>query len=316
MIFFIHVEYSIIQVLNMVKKSKLTQFKNFLLVVAGTLVLAFATAVFILPYDLLIGGVSSIAIIIVNGFNIEAISIDIVIGIVTWGLFFLGLLFLGKDFALKTLVSTVVYPLGISLFSYLVDPNVLNGLFCLSDSEYSEIAILLSAVIGGILTGAGCAITFLGNGSTGGVDILAFIICKLFKKAKSSYVIFAIDAIAVICGIFVIQNLVLSLLGLVAVFLSAVAIDKIFVGESTAFIAQVVSSKYDEINSLVLTQLERTTSIAEITGGYSGEKKKMLIISFSKSQYSDLMEIIKQCDKTAFVNIFRAHQINGEGWTW
>lgn len=297
-------------------KRILQQVKNFLLVVAGTLILALGTALFIIPFDLVVGGISSIAILLNRLLNIQFLTTDLLITIVTWVLFFIGLFALGKQFALKTLISSIVYPLGVSLFSGLTDPDVLNGMFCLSQSQYSEIAILLAALFGGVLVGTGCALTFLGGGSTGGVDIFAFIICKLFKKARSSVVIFLIDALTISLGLFVFRDLVISLLGITSAFISAMVVDKIFLGESKAFIAQIVSDRYAEINRLIAERLERTTSIIDIEGGYSGKNKRMLMISFTMNQYNELINIINQTDQTAFVTIHRAHEINGEGWTW
>jgi uncharacterized membrane-anchored protein YitT (DUF2179 family) len=109
-------------------------------------------------------------------------QIDIVIGIITWGLFFLGLIILGWDFAIKTLVSTIVYPIAISLFLKMVSPDFLDGIFYLQGSPYANIALIISALFGGLCVGTGCALTFLGGGSTGGMDILAFMFCKVFKK--------------------------------------------------------------------------------------------------------------------------------------
>lgn len=294
----------------------LHQLKNLFFVIAGTLILALGTALFIIPFDLVVGGVSSIAIILNKLLNIQFLTTDLLVTIITWTLFFIGLLVLGKSFALKTLVSTIVYPLGVALFSRLSDPEVLNGMFYLSGSQYSEIAILLAALFGGVLVGTGCALTFLGGGSTGGMDVFAFIICKLIRKARSSVVIFLIDMFTITLGLLVIQDLVISLLGITSAFISAMVIDKIFLGESKAFIAQIVSDQYTEINRLVAEKLERTTSIIDIEGGYSGEKKKMLMISFTMNQYNELINIINQTDNTAFVTIHRAHEINGEGWTW
>lgn len=287
--------------------------KSMLLVIAGTLVLALGTAIFIIPFDLVTGGISSIAIILNK--ILPFLTIDLLITLVTWTLFFVGLFSLGKGFALKTLISTIVYPIGITLFSRLTDPSVLGGIFDLRVSEYSEIAIILAALFGGALVGAGCALTFLGGGSTGGVDILAFLICKVFKRLRSSVVIFCIDASTVVVGLFIIGDLVITLLGISSALVAAAVIDKLFLGESKAFIAQIISKNYMEINRCVAEELKRTTSIFDMEGGYSGEKKKMLMVSFSMDQYNDLMGIIGKTDPDAFITVHRAHEINGEGWT-
>lgn len=289
--------------------------KNIILTVVGTLILAAGTAIFIVPFDLVAGGVSGVAIIIHRLIPSEVVTIDLIVTVLTWGLFFVGLLVLGRSFALKTLISSIVYPVGLSLFLKLTDPTVFGGFFSLQSSVHSDIALLLGATLGGVLVGAGCAVTFLGGGSTGGVDILAFSLCKAFKKWKSSVVIFVIDAAVVALGMFIIGDFVLSLLGILSAFISAVMVDKVFLGGSRAFIAQIVTDQYEEINASVIERLERTTTIVNVTGGYTGEEKKMVLVSFTMSQYAELVNIINKADKTAFVTVHRAHEINGEGWT-
>jgi len=289
--------------------------KNILLVISGTLILAFGTAVFIIPFELVSGGVSGIAIIIDKFFGNGFLTVDFTITILTWGLFIVGFIFLGKRFALKTLISTLVYPIGISLFLKLVNPEIMNGFFCLKESEYGEVSLILAAIFGGVFVGAGCAVTFLGGGSTGGVDIIAFILCKFFRRWRHSVVMFFVDALTVILGLLVIKNMVISLLGITSAFISASVIDKIFLGESKAFMAQIVSDRYKDINKMVIKKLERTTSLVDITGGYSGAKKKMVLVSFTMNQYAEIINIINKVDKNAFITIHRAHEINGEGWT-
>lgn len=290
--------------------------KNIGLVVIGTLILALGTALFIIPFDLVVGGISSLAIIIHKLLPAGLIGIDLLITIITWSLFFVGLISLGKAFAAKTLISAIVYPIGIMVFSKLVDPDVLNGIFYLAQTQHSETAILLGALFGGVLIGAGCALTFLGGGSTGGVDILAFLICKIFKRLRSSVVIFCIDAVTITLGLFVIKDLVISLLGITSAFISALVVDKLFLGGSQAFIGQIISNQYDKINDAIAEKLERTTSIVDIEGGYSHEQKKLLMVSFSMNQYNELINIINHYDRNAFVTVHRAHEVYGLDWTW
>ena len=288
--------------------------KNIFMIILGTAVLSFGTAIFLVPFDLVTGGVSGLGIVLKEmlPFNL---SIDFYLTLLTWVLFFLGLIFLGRGFALKTLLSTIFYPILFSLFYNLVEYRVLNGLFVLQSSDYHEIAVLVAALLGGAFTGAGCAITFKAGGSSGGVDILAFLLCKIFKKVKSSYIIFAIDATIVVLGIFIIEDLVLSFLGISSALVCSAVIDRIFLGNDDAYLAQIVSNKSEEISRGVIEILDRTTTIVDAVGGYSKEPKKMIIVSFSMREYSDLMAIINREDPGAFFTISRVHENHGEGWT-
>ena len=297
------------------KKEAWNHARNIILVVVGTIILSFGTAVFLLPFDLIAGGMSGLAIVIDAIIPAEVITVDLIITILTWGLFFLGLIIFGKGFAAKTLISAIIYPAGTSLFLKLTEPDVLGGLFCLQASEYTELPLILAATVGGALVGIGCSLTFFGGGSTGGTDIIAFILCKIFKRLKSSTAIFLTDVTIVLLGVFLTRNLVVSLLGVVSAMIIAMVIDKIFLGGNSAFVAQIITDYGEEVNRAIIDDANRTTTIFEVKGGYSGKDKKMLTITFSMRHYTLLMDIVHRVDPAAFVTVWRAHEIRGEGWT-
>ena len=232
----------------------------------------------------------------------------------------MGLFFLGKKFAVQTLISTIVYPIVLGFSSWLVSSGAFGGIFDLAGSEiyaeYGGVTIILATLFGGACFGVGCALTFMGGGSTGGSDIIPLTICKFFPKLKSSDMIFATDATIVALGLFAMGDLVLTLLGIIAAFICAIAIDKIFLGGQSALIAEVVSDKYEEISAQVIRQMNRTTTIMDAVGGYSKSEKKLLMTTFGIGQYHVFVSIVSTLDKNAFVTIHRAHEISGDGWTY
>lgn len=300
--------------LKLSKYDILSYTKNIFMILLGTAVLAFGTAIFLVPFNLVTGGISGIGIVLVEILPFD-LPIDFYITLLTWVLFFLGLIFLGGHFALKTLLSTIFYPVFFTVFYVLVEYRVWNGLFVLQNSEYHEIAVLIAALFGGACVGAGSAITFKAGGSSGGVDILAFLFVKIFKKIKSSHIIFAIDAVIVVCGVFVINDLVLSMLGISSALICSMVIDRIFLAGDDAYVAQIVTDASEEISQGVIEILDRTTTIVDVVGAYSKQKKKMVIVSFSMREYSDLMGIINREDPSAFFTVSRVHENHGEGWT-
>lgn len=200
--------------------------KNMALVLLGTLVLAFGTAAFILPAELVCGGISGISLVIVHLLNARAVTVDLVVFVLTWVLFFTGLFVLGGAFAIKTLLSALVYPTAVSLFLRLGDALAAQGIFDASARLRAELALLICAFVGGLLVGIGCALTFIGGGSTGGVDIIAFSICKVIPRLRPSVVIFLIDAATIVFGMIVMKDLLISLIGVFSALISAVAVDK------------------------------------------------------------------------------------------
>ena len=313
----------------MTKKDIQKEIKNILLVIVGSIVLGVGTGIFLVPFNIISGGVTGIGIaldaclthmipehliVLLEGFSLT--PMDVYVAFLTWTMFLIGWVILGRNFAIKTLLSSIFYPVFFTLSSKLITSNAMGGFFNLKNSEHPELALLMAAICGGALVGAGCAITFMGGGSTGGVDIIALSICKFFKRLKSSVAIFVVDASVIVLGMFVLKDFMLSLIGILSAMVCAMVIDHLFVGSFKAFKAEIISPRAEEINELVRKRLNRTTTFINVVGGYSGEKKKMVMLTFTIREYNEVLNIINTVDRDAFVTISAAHEINGEGWTF
>ena len=305
------------------KKEWYATLKSTGLILLGTFVLAFGIEMFIFPFNLITGGISGIGIILERCFDgvtfLTSIGADVYSSIINWILFGVGFLILGKEFAAKTLLSTIFYPVALALSNLIIRGSWLSNMLDLRayvNTPFYGISLIVATVFGGACIGMGCAFTFLGGGSTGGVDVIALTLSKYIKRLKSSVTFFLTDATIIIIGIFAVDNILLSLLGIASAFICAISIDKIFLGDSSAFIAQVVSDKHEEINRAVIEKMSRTTTIVDAIGGYSGQGKKLVIITFNMRQYPIFTQIISSIDENAFVTVHRAHEINGEGWTY
>ncbi len=292
------------------QSKKMNFIKNLLYVIIGSLLLSFACAFFYLPHSIISGGISGIAIILNSLIktNLTWLNEEFYIVILEWLFFILGFLILGKKFAFQTLCSTIVFPIGVYIFGFIYE-NV--SVFQL---EPSTINYLLSALFGGLLTGIGVGITFLGGGSTGGVDIPTLIFYK-YLKIKVSISSFVIDTTVIIAGIFVIQKFDLALIGIIAAFVAAIAMDKIFLGGKATCMAYIISEKYEEINKFILNKMERGTTLLDAQGGYSGNKIKVIQVCFNIKEYSILKNAIQNIDEYAFFSVVKAHEITGEGFS-
>lgn len=197
-------------------------FRESLFVIFGTLILAVGSAVFLIPFEHVAGGISGFAIAASELFGGSLVSVEAIIAALSWTLFLAGLLSLGKSFALKTLISTALYPLfialiiesGISDFALRLLPNA-QGAF-------------LASLIGGALVGLGLGLSFLGGGSTGGADILAFILCKKFPRLKMPHVILAIDSAVILFGALAIADAKRTLLGILSAATAAATVKAVF----------------------------------------------------------------------------------------
>ena len=162
--------------------------------------------------------------------------------------------------------------------------------------------------------GAGCAIAFLGGGTTGGTDIIAFLICKFFPKLKISQVTFFVDFTIIALGIFAVGDLIISSIGVLSAYVSSLVIDKIFLGGKTAYVAHIVTTTPAQISEDVIKILDRTTTIMDCKGAYSGEHKNVVMVSFTMREYREILSIVSKYDKKAFITVNKAHEISGEGW--
>lgn len=328
---------------ELTKKEQNSIIFNSLLVLFGNIFLAFGTAIFLTKLDIVAGGLSGIGIIIqhfvgnsplVGGWIGEIIGksvIDLVVFALTWILWAVGLIFLGKEFALKTLASAIIYPLALALFirvpvfneigeniAYFGIEDTLKEQI-ISGSEFAPISnLLLCGLFGGVFIGLGVGMNFLGGGSTGGVDVIIAIVNK-YLGIKESVVSFILDATVIILGLFLIRrngnfNIVPSLCGILSAFITANVIDFVINSVSVSYQLDVISDKWEEISAFAQDELGRGATVIRAEGGYKGDNRVILRIVFDKLQYNRLRKYISKVDPKAFVTITKTNAVYGEGF--
>lgn len=296
----------------MVKLSKqnIQSIKRNIFIILGSLILGVGCGLFLVPYNIVSGGVTGIGIILSNAVPAWAGQAEVIVTIVTWGFFFLGLIFLGIKFAVKTLIATIVYPLALILGTFLYEQ--VPGLSLGAIENIDGIHTLLAGLFGGLFVGAGVALTFLGGGSTGGVDVLTLIVQK-YTNIKTSYVTFIIDASIILISHIFSGDLTTTLIGVTSAFVTSMVIDKMFDAERNV-IVNIISKKHDEINKFVLKSLDRGSTLLKSIGGYSKEELQVLQVVLNIREYYILQDIIAKVDPTAFVVVSRAMSVRGEGF--
>ena len=296
------------------KKEFLRELKNVFFIVLGCFILAFASAAFLEPFNIISGGVLSIGIL-VNGALEPAIGFaitDIVVAIANIIFWLIGLIFLGVKFSLRTLLSTLLYP---AFFSLLMRTGFIDllGLAQLASYKDNISYLLIAGLFGGFFTGAGVAVSFLGNGSTGGVDVLSLILAK-FLPIREDIWSFLIDAILVIAGVSFYQDIIVCLIGVLTAFCASLAIQFIYIRGNSAIIVEIISDYLDEIKEWVENELGHGTTIIPAKGGYSGQKRDILRVIVNKDEINSLRLKIADVDPRAFVSMIQASTIHGEGF--
>ena len=272
--------------------------KDIVWVVAGNAVLALAVSMFILPYDILSGGVAGIAVALQP---LIPLPVTLMVNLLVVGLFILGACFLGKEFAMKTILSSLIYPVFLTFFSGRVPVLDLDP--------------ILASLYGGLLGGMGVGMALRTGASTGGMDIPPLIVHKLthIEIAKLALIT---DALTVLLGAFT-YGLEAVLIGFVSVWASSVAIDKVLMfGGQQAKAIQIISDQYEQIIERIHSELERGTTLIEAQGGYTHEKRKIVLVVITKNQYPALMEMVTAIDKEAFVIANDTHEVKGFGFSF
>lgn len=272
--------------------------KDIVWVVAGNAVLALAVSMFILPYDILSGGVAGIAVALQP---LIPLPVTLMVNLLVVGLFILGACFLGKEFAMKTILSSLIYPVFLTFFSGRVPVLDLDP--------------ILASLYGGLLGGMGVGMALRTGASTGGMDIPPLIVHKLTHIEIAKLVLIT-DALTVLLGAFT-YGLEAVLIGFVSVWASSVAIDKVlmFGGQQVKAI-QIISDQYEQIIERIHSELERGTTLIEAQGGYTHEKRKIVLVVITKNQYPALMEMVTAIDKEAFVIANDTHEVKGFGFSF
>lgn len=278
--------------------NKLSKLFQLLCIIFGNIILAFGIASFSIPNQFLVGGSTGTARVFEYFFSIP---ISLSIAIVNTVMFLIGLYFLGKKFALTTLISTFLFPTLLNMFL-----NI-EGLAHLTDDK------LLSAIFAGVLLGVGLGIVLRVGASTGGFDIPPLILNHKFKipVAVSMY---AFDAVILIAQIYFSQTEEV-LYGILSVLLSSIVLNKVLVSGSGHVEAFIISNKFAEINCMLQTKLDKGSTLVPVQTGHTGADLKAIICVLPARELSAFNSEVLAIDSVAFIIISSARDVRGKGFS-
>ncbi len=272
--------------------------KNIFYVLLGTFLLAVSVEWFIIPYDILSGGVAGIAVALEPFFHFEETQFANALVLIFLAV---GYFLIGREFAARTALSSLAYPVFTTLLSRVDIGLTIDPMLC--------------AFYAGLIGGAGIGLVMTTGASTGGMDVPSILMARLTKMKISTWVMI-IDAATVLLGI-IAYDINAALVGLIYVFASGYAIDKVLlIGQGNAKCVQIISEKYEAIRERIFIELNRGTTIINAKGGFTGDQKPMLMCVVAQRQYPALLNIISAVDASAFVITTDASEIHGEGFTY
>ena len=265
-------------------------------IVIGCLLMALGTALFLLPNQLSSGGFAGISTIIYYllgmplGLTMLALNIPLII---------LTIIKVGKEIAVKGILGTIVLSTLIDIFEK-IEP--------LTEDR------LLASIYGGILIGLGTAIVLKANASTGGTDLLSYIIRAFKPHFKTSNLIVIVDTTIVILNVLFFKEIEIGLYSAIAIYLMGKMIDIVFEGVYFTKTMFIVSNKYREIAQEIGQKLDRGSTAIYAKGTYTREKKMVLWCVASRGEVVRIKQIAQEIDPRAFIVISNAREAWGKGF--
>ena len=274
-------------------------YKFLLSVLLGNAMLAFAVCAFVVPYGIMLGGSSGIALTV--QYFLPNLPLSVITAIGNILLFFLGWIFLGKKFALTTLLSTVIYPLELAVFELLPVADLFKE------------DILVCGVICGILIGLGIGLVVRAGGSTGGMDIPPCIVNKYFGVPVGTALLFFDSAIVLMQVAFRgIDNVLMSIL---VIALTSVTINRTLMSGERKVQILIISPEYEQIRQMILDKMDCGVTMLDIETGYEGNTQKAILSVVYSRMYPQIRDAALKLDSHAFVVASEVTNVNGRGYT-
>ncbi|MBR3432502.1 MAG: YitT family protein [Bacteroidaceae bacterium] len=282
--------------------------KNNLLMLAGILIYVISYVYFLLPYQLISGGMNGIATLIYYTLGFHPSITYLVMNIF---LIIIGAKIMGWNYCVKTVLAIGIISFLINLFQQGITTVDAQGneqlMHIVGDQKF------MACVIGALMEGLGLALVFLSGGSTGGIDIIASSINKYWNISMGR-LMFCIDLAIIGSSYFIFHNLETMVVGYLTMLMSMFFLDYVTNGlrQSVQFI--IVSDKYEEIATEVNQKMERGVTVLYGEGFYSKEKRQVLLILAKKFESRALFALIRQIDPRAFVSMGNVEGVFGEGF--
>lgn len=270
--------------------------KETLYLLFGTFLMACSTVFFLLPNKLSTGGFSGIATIAYYFFNIPVGTAMIFLNI---PLFILAFYKIGKQFIFKSIIGTFLLAIFIDL---------LDKFDAITTDSF------LACIYGGILMGIGTSLVLKGNGSTGGSDLLSYIIRSFNNKLKNGELIIIIDTIIIILNILFFKEIEIALYSTIAIYLMGKMIDIIFEGVDFTKVLFIISDKSDEIADKIGKEVQRGSTGIYAKGMHTNKDKIVLFCVGNRREIISIKNIALDIDHKAFIVIFNSREVLGKGF--
>ena len=277
---------------NLTKKRKISFYlRKYLYLFIGAIITAVGLEIFLIPNNIIDGGVVGIAIMLSA---VTGLPFGMFLIVINLPFLFLGYKYIGKHFAIATTFSVICLSFWSNIFLPVLP--VTNDFF-------------LAAVFGGIITGAGVGIVIRNGASFDGTEIVAII--------TDRKTVFSVGEIVMFINLFILSSASFvfgwdkAMYSLVAYFVISKMIDVVIKGLEETYAVMIVTSQHDEITDKLMKQMDKGVTLLHGEGGYSKEKRKILYCIVTRLEIDSLKSIVLDIDEAAFITINPVSDIVG-----
>ena len=300
---------------NILQRSWATLLKEYALVTLGVISYALGWTIFLLPNNLIGGGVSGFASIL---YYATGISMGVTYFILNVLLLIIGTKILGTGFGGKTIYAIFMTSLMLSLMPKIIPSDFISE-FALSNGK------LVCTILGGMIAGLGIGLSISQGGSTGGTDIIALVWCK-FSPASPGRVILIIDVGIILSSLLFpsytdagellpfADKLAVVVYGLIQVTVSGYSVDLYLSGSKQSVQAFIFTKKVTEMADAIAFDMKRGVTVLPAKGWYSKEDKQVLMVVTRKADLNLLLRYVKSIDPDAFLSVSTVMGVYGKGF--
>ena len=300
---------------KLLKTSFASVLKDYALVTVGVISYALGWSLFLLPNNLVGGGVSGFASILMYATGIPMGVTYFVLNVL---LLIIGTKILGTGFGGKTIYAIVMTSIMLSVLPKVIPVDFIHE-FAISNGK------LICTFLGGIIAGFGIGLSISRGGSTGGTDIVPLVWCK-FKAASPGRVILIIDVGIILSSLLFpsytdtgellpfSEKLAVVVYGLIQVTVSGYAIDLYLSGTKQSVQAFIFTKKVSEMADAIAFDMKRGVTVIPAKGWYSKEEKEVLMVVTRKTDLNLLLRYVKSIDPDAFLSVSSVMGVYGQGF--
>ena len=279
------------------KQNLAKEFKRYFFMVVGCFSYALSLQMFLIPNEIVGGGVSGAASLIEI---ITGLPAGLFIVLINLPILFFGFRLMGWKFIIRCFITTASLGLATEILSWFV-PSITDN-------------PILAAAYGGILQGIGIGLFIKYETSSGGTELLGRITHHVVPFGSIPTHVAIFDALVVILGAIVLKNPENILYALILIFISAKVSDLIVLGLNSGKMCYIISDKAEEIAEYLISHSPRGVTLVDGKGMYSKQPKGVLFTCIKNTQITIVKTAVKEIDENAFVIVTNATEVFGKGF--